>query len=227
VTGGKWTTYRRMAEDVVDTVAASGRIPAPPRACATRDLKLIGAAGYTPTTHAAVAQRAADLAAALPAPAAAPPRPAVTAEAARHLAAAYGDRAFDLLELVKWSDGALAAPLAPGLPYIEAEVVYAVRQEYCASVEDFVARRTRMAFLDAAACEVAVPRVSRARGPAGGWAAGGGPGRTARRARLALAPIGPAAPAQPSCRQEPPFPPAPCRARPRPRPPLPPGRSRS
>jgi hypothetical protein len=159
VTGGKWTTYRRMAQDVVDAVAASGRVPAPPRPCATQSLKLLGAAGFSPTTHAEVAQRAADLAAASPAPPSAGPRPTVTAEAARHLASAYGDRAFDVLELVKWSNGALAAPLAPGLPYIEAEVVYAVRQEYCASVEDFVARRTRMAFLDVAACEAAVPRV--------------------------------------------------------------------
>ena len=151
-----------MAEDVIDAAAATGALPAPARGCVTRGLRLLGARRFSAgATPADVAQRAADIAAAPPLGAAPPgPRYAVSSEAARHLAAAYGDRAHDVLELVRWSDGALAAPLAPGLPYIEAEVIWAVRHEYCATVEDFIARRTRMAFLDARAAEVAAPRVA-------------------------------------------------------------------
>ena len=48
---------------------------------------------------------------------------------------------------------------------IAAEVVYAARHEYCQSTCDFIARRTRLAFLDADAAEAALPEV---RGPKGG-----------------------------------------------------------
>ena len=43
---------------------------------------------------------------------------------------------------------------------LEAEVVYAVRHEYCETAEDFIARRTRLAFLDVDACKIALPRVT-------------------------------------------------------------------
>jgi len=131
VTGGKWTTYRKMAEDVVDTLVNTGRLPPPARHCATQSLKLLGAHGYSGTTNAEVAQRSSDIAVAAAAAggsAAPAPRYMVMPEQAKHLAAAYGDKAFDVLELVKWSNGALAAPLAAGLPYIEAEVVHCCRQ---------------------------------------------------------------------------------------------------
>ena len=42
---------------------------------------------------------------------------------------------------------------------IEAEVVYAVHHEAAETPEDFLARRTRLAFLDTAAAEQALPRV--------------------------------------------------------------------
>ncbi|GBF94204.1 glycerol-3-phosphate dehydrogenase mitochondrial-like [Raphidocelis subcapitata] len=180
VTGGKWTTYRRMAEDVVDALVNGGRLPTPQRPCATQTLRLLGARGYSSKTAAEVAQRGADIAAS-PLGMAPGPRHSVTPDQARRLASAYGDRAFDVLELVKWSDGALAAPLAPGLPVIEAEVVHAVRQEYAASVEDFLMRRTRLAFLDAAAAEAAAPRVAELMAGELGW------GTRRRRAEAAAA----------------------------------------
>ena len=46
-----------------------------------------------------------------------------------------------------------------GHPVLEAEVVYAVHHEYCETPEDFIARRSRLAFLDHRACEEALPRV--------------------------------------------------------------------
>jgi len=49
--------------------------------------------------------------------------------------------------------------LHPNLPVIEAEVVYAARAEFCQSASDFLARRSRMAFLDVHASEMATNRV--------------------------------------------------------------------
>jgi glycerol-3-phosphate dehydrogenase len=63
-----------------------------------------------------VAQQAAEL---LPA------SPACSSATARHLAAAYGDQAGNVLQLA--ASQKLAQLLVPGHPYLEAEVVWAVR----------------------------------------------------------------------------------------------------
>ena len=53
--GGKWTTYRLMAQDAVDACLTSGKLPdAGP--CATAHLQLRGARGYTPSLFTQVAQ---------------------------------------------------------------------------------------------------------------------------------------------------------------------------
>ncbi len=54
VTGGKWTTYRRMAEETVDAAVASGRLPLNTRPCVTQTLPLIGAQEYRRTLYAEV-----------------------------------------------------------------------------------------------------------------------------------------------------------------------------
>ena len=53
----------------------------------------------------------------------------------------------------------LGRRLVRGYPVLEAEVVYAVHNEYCETPEDFIARRSRLAFLDVRACAEALPRV--------------------------------------------------------------------
>jgi glycerol-3-phosphate dehydrogenase len=112
VTGGKWTTYRAMAEDVLACCGEHGLLPARP-AGATAALRLAGA-----PAHAGVAL-------------AAPP--------GLHL---YGTDA----PLVAALAGA-QRELAPGLT--EAMVRFAARSEYARSVEDVLARRSRLLFLDA------------------------------------------------------------------------------
>ena len=115
VTGGKWTTYRAMAADVLTRCIAKGLIPAQRAGC-TQTLRLVGA----------------------PAPGVLPVplwRPA-----GPHT---YG---------CEWPS-VLALPgadqiLAPGLS--EAMVRFAARHEYAVSVEDMLARRFRLLFLDAA-----------------------------------------------------------------------------
>lgn len=54
-TGGKWTTYRRMAEDAVNEIVAIGRV-GPTTECRTIHMPLVGALGYTPALFTEVAQ---------------------------------------------------------------------------------------------------------------------------------------------------------------------------
>lgn len=56
-------------------------------------------------------------------------------------------------------DEGLGKRLAHGYPYLEAEVAYCARNEYCETAVDFIARRSRLAFLDTKAAGKAVPRV--------------------------------------------------------------------
>jgi glycerol-3-phosphate dehydrogenase len=123
VTGGKWTTYRAMAEDVLAHSMASGLLPARPGG-ATAALRLVGA----------------------PARGARP----ISDPAGLHL---YGTEA----ALVDGLPGA-ERELAPGLT--EAMVRFAVRFEYARSVEDVLARRSRLLFLDARLAMSAAPRVA-------------------------------------------------------------------
>ena len=74
------------------------------------------------------------------------------------VAASYGDRAQDITRIAEQRK--LGRRLVRGHPVLEAEVVYAVHHEYCETPEDFIARRSRLAFLDHRACEEALPRVS-------------------------------------------------------------------
>jgi glycerol-3-phosphate dehydrogenase len=118
VTGGKWTTYRAMAEDVLAECFEAKLLPARP-AGATAGLRLVGA----------------------PAPGAR--KVPVTAMPGPHL---YGREA-TLLDRLPGADRALA----PGLT--EAMVRFAARYEFARSVEDVLARRSRLLFVDARAAD--------------------------------------------------------------------------
>ncbi|GMR11717.1 MAG: FAD-dependent oxidoreductase [Anaerolineae bacterium] len=135
IAGGKWTTYRKMAQDAVDH-AVGVDTSAPSR---TLRLPLVGAAKFDPK-FAAVLQTTYGL----------------DSDVASHLNRSYGDRAELVAKLAK--DG-LDTRLAAGHPYIEAEVVWAARVELAQTPLDVLARRTRIAFLDRAAAIEALPRV--------------------------------------------------------------------
>jgi glycerol-3-phosphate dehydrogenase len=55
VAGGKWTTYRLMAEETVDAAVAAGGLAALHK-CSTHDRQLLGAKGYSAATFAHLAQ---------------------------------------------------------------------------------------------------------------------------------------------------------------------------
>jgi glycerol-3-phosphate dehydrogenase len=123
VTGGKWTTYRAMAEDVLAHCMAGGLLPSR-LAGATATLALVGA-------PASAAHPLSD----------APGTHLYGTEAARVAALPGAER-----------------ELAPGLT--EAMVRFAARHEYARSVEDVLARRSRLLFLDARLAASVAERVA-------------------------------------------------------------------
>jgi glycerol-3-phosphate dehydrogenase len=129
IAGGKYTTYRVMAADVIDRVAhrlgdlrrSGGSVPA----SRTADLPLLGADGYHPlwTNRADLARRH-----------------GVSVGVVEHLLERYGSLTFDLLRL----DPELRRPLAGAPEYLAAEVAYAARAEGALHLEDVLTRRTRI-----------------------------------------------------------------------------------
>ena len=151
VAGGKWTTYRLMAEETVDlvlkTMRENGENVNAVASCRTSNMGVIGAHGHKDSLSASVAQSGGDgFGGSNPDP-----------DVSRHLATSYGDRAMAVASLASFAG--LEKRLHPNVPVIEAEVIYAARAEFCRSASDFLARRSRMAFLDVQASEMAINRV--------------------------------------------------------------------
>ncbi|KAE8379473.1 FAD dependent oxidoreductase-domain-containing protein [Aspergillus bertholletiae] len=166
--GGKWTTYRQMAEEAVDE--AIGVFNLKPRhvsqvpdisgaggsglvadgavldgSCQTHQVRLIGAHGYSKTLFINLIQHF-----------------GLETDVAQHLTQSYGDRA--------WQVAALSSPtnirfpvrgqrISALYPFVDGEVRYAVRHEYAQTAVDVIARRTRLAFLNAEAALEALPSI--------------------------------------------------------------------
>jgi len=152
IMGGKWTTFRKMAEDAVDAAVHAGGLR-PSRDACTKHVKLHGSCGWSRTLHIALAR---EIDRRLSCATADAENIDVPATAAR-LATAYGGKAMDVLEIGEWTDS--LRPLVRGHPILEAEVVYAARYEYCMTAADFLARRSRLAFTHVDAAKKAIPRV--------------------------------------------------------------------
>ncbi|NUT08480.1 MAG: glycerol-3-phosphate dehydrogenase/oxidase [Hamadaea sp.] len=127
VAGGKLTTYRVMASDVVDRVVR--RLGTAVRS-ATDDLPLLGADGY----HA-MWRRRAELARR--------PKSRLTVGAVEHLLERYGTLTVDVLHLIDSSPD-LAAALEGAPEYLAAEVAYAAAAEGALHLDDVLTRRTRI-----------------------------------------------------------------------------------
>jgi glycerol-3-phosphate dehydrogenase len=124
ITGGKFTTYRKMAEDTVDLVVKG--LGGPARRCITRRLALEGSPALEPAATGADGD--------------APP----------HLRHRYGTRASAVLAVAR-DRPELLEPIAGGLPYLGAEVLYAAREEMAVHLGDVLSRRTRASIQDARA----------------------------------------------------------------------------
>jgi glycerol-3-phosphate dehydrogenase len=151
IAGGKFTTYRLMARDVVDAAVADyGRwVPA----SVTDQLPLLGADGLA--AAAAEAERLAE-------------DYGLPGEAVEHLLDRYGTLTEEVLELTR-DDPSLAQPLADGHPYLRAEVAYAVTHEGALHVEDVLVRRVRLFIETGAQGAEAVGPVTEIMGDLLGW----------------------------------------------------------
>jgi glycerol-3-phosphate dehydrogenase len=144
VTGGKLTTQRKMAEDTVDLVVKG--LGEPTRRCVTKHLALEGSPSLESTAKGAAGN---------------PDPPA-------HLQRRYGSRTAAVLALAE-GHPELLEPIADGLPYLGAEVLYAAREEMAMHVGDVLSRRTRAAIQDARASAKAAAAVARIMADELGW----------------------------------------------------------
>lgn len=166
--GGKWTTYRQMAEEAVDEainvfglrprnvadipdisgVGGSGLVSdgaVLDGSCQTHQVRLLGAHGFSKTLFINLIQHF-----------------GLETDVAQHLTGSYGDRA--------WQVAALSSPtnvrfpvrgkrLSPLYPFIDGEIRYAIRHEYAQTAVDVIGRRTRLAFLNVEAALESLPGV--------------------------------------------------------------------
>jgi glycerol-3-phosphate dehydrogenase len=138
VSGGKFTTYRVMARDVVD--ASLGKTEARRRRSGTADLPLIGAASHDELDDiAASLERPLRDAAAMRGET----RATWPGRVARRLADRYGREAPDVVTLGRELN--LVAPLGERVDHLQAEVAWAARNELALSLDDILARRMRLA----------------------------------------------------------------------------------
>ncbi|KAJ8623629.1 hypothetical protein MRB53_032159 [Persea americana] len=153
ITGGKWTTYRSMAEDAVNAAIKSGKLK-PSSGCVTNSLRIVGGEGWHPASFTVLAQQFVRMKKShggkvVPG--------IMDSAAAKHLAHAYGTLG-ERVAMIAQNEN-LGKRLAHGYPFLEAEVAYCARHEYCESAIDFIARRCRLAFLDTDAAGRALPRI--------------------------------------------------------------------
>lgn len=150
VAGGKFTTYRVMAQDVIDrAVRRLGDV----RHSGTAELPLLGADGFE-----SMWRDRADLAR----------RHELSVGAMEHLLERYGTLTTELLGLID-HDRSLAEPL-PGAPeHLSAEVVYAARHEGAQHVVDVLTRRTRISFETAHRGVQTARRTAQLMAPVLGW----------------------------------------------------------
>jgi glycerol-3-phosphate dehydrogenase len=151
VTGGKLTTYRKMAADTVDEIV--GLLGRGRRRSPTGSMPLRGAAGTAELRNADASERL-----------------RVDEGVVDHLVGRYGGEARTAMAMVR-SDPAMGAPLVPGLPYLRAEAVYAARYEMAHTVEDVLTRRTRATLHDQEAAAEAASDVAGLVAPELGWSA--------------------------------------------------------
>jgi len=138
ITGGKWTTYRRMAEEAVNRVEPLAGLR--PRPCVTRTLRIHG----SPPPGRSWGS---------------PPPGETVPDPADDPLTVYGDDAEAIRELTR-AEASLASPIHDSLPTIRAQIVWAVREEMARTVDDVLSRRTRDLVVDARAAIEAAPLVA-------------------------------------------------------------------
>ena len=113
--------------------------------CQTHKVRLVGAHGFSKTLFIPLVQHF-----------------GVETEVAKHLTESYGDRSWTVAALCKLTDQRFPARgerISQLYPFVDGEIRYAVRHEYAQTPVDVLARRTRLAFLNAQAALEALPKI--------------------------------------------------------------------
>jgi glycerol-3-phosphate dehydrogenase len=124
ITGGKWTTYRKMGEDTVNKAIEIGQLKK--TICKTANLPIHGSR----------------------------PNP----DRSNHLYV-YGADMEEVLALIN-ENADWRSPVHPDDEYTKGEVIWAIRHEMARTVEDVLARRTRVLFLNARLAMAMAPGVA-------------------------------------------------------------------
>lgn len=161
ITGGKWTTYRKMSQDVVDALIKSSLLAQSPnassikKACVTEHVRLIGAHDLN---------RVQNDPSLLPA--------SIPEEVKQRWLSAFGDKAPVVakvsLELLRRRKLAVT-PFAQAQALTDGEVRYCALFEHCETISDYLQRRSRLAFLDAKQAQDSINRVADVMAETLGW----------------------------------------------------------
>ncbi len=119
IIGGKWTTYRKMAEEVVDYVIPKFNLVK--NECVTKKLKLVGSENLNKEQSINF----------------------VSKEIATYLISMYGDKAQDVVNSID-----IIEKLHEDYPITNAEVIYCIKEEFVQKPLDFLVRRSSLALID-------------------------------------------------------------------------------
>lgn len=159
MTGGKLTTYRLMAKELVNravkVLRQGGKLEGKPPRCATRDRPLPGAVGIESEADLEGLRTRLEGETGLP--------PAI----AQHLISTHGVLAENVLATAREPDD--LKPMCPTEPVIWAALDYAVTHEHAATLEDFFARRTQLLLRDPEGAVRLAPAVAERMARLLGW----------------------------------------------------------
>lgn len=123
ITGGKWTTYRKMAEHTINKVMQTAEVKS--SVSQTKNLKIHGWTDVQSEDHLSI----------------------------------YGTDA-TIIKQMLINDPSLSEKIHPSYPYTKAEIIFIIENEMAITIEDILARRIRLLFLDANAAMEAAPLVA-------------------------------------------------------------------
>ncbi|HMV78422.1 MAG TPA: FAD-dependent oxidoreductase [Leptospiraceae bacterium] len=144
MSGGKWSTYRKMAEDLVDKVVLEGKLT-PDTKCNTYDYAFPGKKGYSENLYIDIAQIY-----------------SVSQDQAKRLRNYYGGLTSEIL-------GKTPKEILPGTGLFEEEVRYFAESEFALGISDVIARRWRTAFTNLELAKKLVTPVGKILSNSLGW----------------------------------------------------------
>ncbi|KAA0256920.1 FAD-dependent oxidoreductase [Deferribacter autotrophicus] len=128
ITGGKWTTFRKMAEDTINYIIPHFKL-SPKNRCITEEIIYYGSEGFDENYKNKLLESN-----------------YFDKEILNHLIKNYGTKTEEIIHIAQKEN--LGDKLLESKPIILAEIIYAIRKEYARKPLDFLVRRTSLAETD-------------------------------------------------------------------------------